>query len=128
MPISYVIDKLHMLVRTTATGTLTERDLLEHKRKLMNDPHFEAGMRELSDVRGVEDLHVTPKGVLSMMQIDEKHSSKLRSFKLAILVSQDFVFGMARMYQSLTEKNIPYVGVFKDYQEALQWLDIHGAD
>lgn len=124
MPISYVIDKQQKLVRTMAGGVLTDADLIEHKRKLIDDPQFEPGMRELSDVRNVEELRVTPAGIWSMMMIDERDAPKLKSFKLAILVSKDSVFGMARMYQSLTEKNIPSIGIFRDDKEALTWLEV----
>ncbi|HTY10006.1 MAG TPA: hypothetical protein VMF88_02930 [Bacteroidota bacterium] len=128
MPTSNIIDKQVVIVRTTAAGALTEKDQLEHKRKVMNHHPFEAGMCGLSDVRGVKDIQVSPKGACPMIQIDEKHALKLVSFKLAILVSRHLVFGKARMYRSLTEKNVPSVGVFRDHPEALQWLGIHLCD
>ena len=124
MPISYTIDKQRKLVLTKATGILTDADLYNHKRALMTDPDFEPGMRELSDVRAVEELRVTPSGVWSLMAIDKEHEDKLKTFKLAIVVSGDSTFGMARMYQAVTEQTMPNVGVFRNDVEAKEWLGI----
>ena len=42
--------------------------------------------------------------------------------KTAMLVDQDLQYGMARMYESLTD-DMPFeVGVFRDEQEAMAWL------
>ncbi len=44
--------------------------------------------------------------------------------KLALVLSRDVAFGMARMYQSLTESNEQnHVGVFRDIDEAKAWLE-----
>ncbi len=123
MPISYTIDKHRKLILTKVSGILTDDELYHHKRSLMNDPQFEPGMRELSDVREIKELHVTSSGVWSMASIDKEHAEKLQSFKLAIIASEDIVFGMARMYQSLTQPSLPQVNVFRNEEEAMKWLD-----
>lgn len=122
MPISYRIDPERNFVFTTASGILTDDDILDLKRRLTADPEFRAGMRELSDVRAVTDLRVTAQGVRSMVDEDAKQSSTLHSYKLAIVAGKDSVFGMARMYQMLTEGNLPHVAVFRDYETAARWL------
>jgi hypothetical protein len=122
MPISYRIDPARSFIFTTASGTLTDDDILDLKRRLTKDPEFKAGMRELSDVRAVTDLRVTTQGVRSMVSEDAKQSSTLHAYKLAIVAGGDAVFGMARMYQMLTEANLPHVAVFRDYETAERWL------
>ncbi len=122
MPITYQIDCQHKLVRTHAVGVLTDQDILGHKRKLAADPEFTAGMRELSDVRGVTDFQITPEGVRSMVSTDARHASKLQDYRLAIVASQEVVFGMARMYAILAERHVPNVSVFRDYLDAARWL------
>jgi hypothetical protein len=122
MPISYWIDSNVGIVFTTATGVLTDEELLAHKRKLTADPGFKRGMVEVSDVREVTQLDVTPEGVRSFVHQDQLDAERLRDYKLAIVVSRDVVFGMARMYQTLTEENVPNVGVFRNLEEAKVWL------
>jgi hypothetical protein len=122
MPISYRIDSERGLVITTASGVLTDDDILELKRRLAADPEFKMGMRELSDVRAVTDLQVSTEGVRRMAAMDESPSSARSSHKLAIVAGSDATFGMARMYQMFTESNQPHVAVFKDYDRARRWL------
>ena len=93
MPIQYDIDEEMGVIRTTASGRLTDEELLEHKRTLLSDARFRPGMRELS-----------------------RH-------QLALLVPTDLVFGMGRMYEQRTEGNTGGVEIFRDEAEAQRWLD-----
>ncbi len=127
MPISYRIDKQRRLVLTTATGVLTDEELLDHKRALIVDPEFEPGMRELSDVRTIERLSVTPAGVRKMVALDQDHADRLGDYRLAIVALADASFGTARMYQMLTEANVQNIGVFRQMEEAEKWLELASA-
>jgi hypothetical protein len=80
-------------------------------------------MVELSDVRFVDRLDVTPRGVQAMSAHDEANSPQLQGYKLAIVASADVVFGMARMYSALTERSAQ-VNVFRDIDEARAWLGV----
>lgn len=124
MPISYSIDASRGVVLTTASGALTDPELLEHKRTLTRDQQFRPGMVELSDVRGVERLDVTAEGVRQFVAQDAQDSDRLSGYRLAIVASQDLVFGMARMYEILTEKNALRVRIFRDMDEARVWLGL----
>ncbi len=128
MPISYRIDRERKLVLTTATGVLTDDELLDHKQALIGDPEFEPGMRELSDVRTIERLAVTPAGVRKMVALDQEHLDRLGDYRLAIVAPADASFGTARMYQMLTEANVQNIGVFRDMAEAEQWLEVARAE
>lgn len=43
------------------------------------------------------------------------------------MVPNDLVFGMARMYQILTETSPDEVEIFRDLDEALRWLGVADA-
>jgi hypothetical protein len=77
---------------------------------------------ELSDVRGVERLDVTPDGIREFVQLDATDSGRLQGYKLAIVASEDVVFGMARMYQTRTSSHLPNVKVFRTLEDAEAWL------
>lgn len=124
MPISYRIDVERNLVLTTASGTLTDDDIVQHKARLVRDPDFNSAMKELSDIRGIDQLDVTPGGVAAMVQQDIRDSAAVASHKLALVVSKEVAYGMARMYQTLTKSNIEAVGVFRDIDEARAWLQL----
>ncbi len=95
MPISYVIDAGRNLVLTTASGTLTDDDVLGLKGRLVRDPDFKTGMNELSDIRSIDHLDVTPAGVRAMVQRDERDAARVGSHKLALVLSKEVAYGMA---------------------------------
>jgi len=119
VPISYRIDSDARLVRTVANGVLTDAELLAHKDQLAADPAFEVGMHQLSDVRGIERLDVSAEGVRLFVAHDARHSERFTSHRMAIVASEAVVFGMARMYQTMSGVN---VGVFRTIEEALAFL------
>lgn len=124
MPISYEIDTRLGLIRTTATGVLTDADLVAHKRALASDPRIKPGMRELSDVRGVEQLEVTLAGIGTLVSMDAEPAAMFDDYRLAIVASTDVVFGMARLYQQRTDEELERVGIFRTMEEAAAWLGL----
>jgi hypothetical protein len=124
MPISYQIDEARGLVVTTATGALTDADILGLKARLQVDPRWSPRLRELADVRGIDRLDVTTVGVRRMASWDAAVGPAIESYRLAIVAPRDEVYGMARMYQMLTEFAVPNVGVFRDLEEAERWLGV----
>ena len=124
MAITYCIDMERGVVFTTITGVLTDDEIVQHKQKLVRDPDFSPGMRQLSDVRGVERLDVTPDGVKHFAALDEEHTDELGDHRLAIVVSDNAVFGTARMYQAFTVRNVEQVSVFRSMNEAREWLGL----
>jgi hypothetical protein len=124
MPITYRIDRQRGIVWTHVTGVLTDAVLLAHKRRLVNDPDFQPGMRELSDVRAIERLEVTPKGISRFVAQDKTDASHLGDHRLAIVASENVVYGMARIYQALSDDSPSNVMVFRNPAEAKTWLEI----
>ena len=119
MPISYRIDAEAGLVRTVAHGVLTDADLMSMKEQLARDPAFVAGMHQLSDVRGIERLDVSADGIRSFVAHDRRHAERFAGHRMAIVANADVVFGMARMYQTMSHVD---VGVFRSVEEALAFL------
>ena len=128
MPIRYEIDDAQGVVWTTASGVLTDEELIQHKQALVADPRFRPGMKEFSDVRGVDRLDVTPQGIARFIQFDQMHSEALNGHKLALVVPTDFVFGMGRMYQQRVDGEVSSVQVFRDQDEARAWLGLDEAE
>ena len=122
MPITYSIDHERGVVLTTASGVLTDDELLHHKRKMTSDPNFKPGLVGLSDIREIAELAVTTEGIRSLVKQDALDAERLKGFKLAIVASDDVVFGMARMYQTMTQDNVFNVRIFRDLDEAKKWL------
>lgn len=124
MPVKYVINHSEGVVYTTAYGKLTDEDLVDFKLALQNDPEFIPGMKELSDLRSVEQFEVTSIGVRKFVLMDKINAEKSKEHILAIIAPEDSVYGTARMYQMMTEENNPNINIFRNIDEARKWLGI----
>jgi hypothetical protein len=124
MPIQYSIDEDLGVVFTTAYDVLTEDELFEHKRKLISDPKFKPGFVELSDVRFISDLAISPSGLEAFVAQDKSDAEHLKDFKLAIVVSGALEFGMGSMYEMMSRENNASVRIFRELGQAKEWLQI----
>lgn len=124
MPIDYSIDEELGVVFTTASGVLTENELLEHKRKIISDSKFRPGLVELSDVRSISDLDISASGLEKFVAQDEADAERLKGFKLAIVVSGALEYGMGAMYEMMSLENNKDVRLFRDMRLAKDWLQI----
>ncbi len=124
MPISYRIDTERGLIHTTVTETITIDELIAHKTALLADGQFRPGLRELSDVRGVTNLALGAPEIRRLASFDADHAAELGDYRLALVVPEDAVFGMARMYQQITEAHLPGIGVFRSVEQAVEWLGL----
>ena len=122
MPISYYIDADRNLIVTEADGILTNDDLYEHRRKILRDPAFRPGMRELADTLSVERHEMSIEGIQRLVELQNANETLMGEYRLAIVTDSELAFGMARVYQALTIESLTQVRVFKDIQEADAWL------
>lgn len=120
MPVKYRIVNELDLVWTTWDGVVTLEDGMQHNALLRADPDFHPAMRQLSDARGAESAVSEP---------DIRGLARRSAFgpesRRAILVSDDALFGVSRMYESRAQ-TAGEVRVFRSLSEALDWLEIDG--
>ena len=120
MPANYVIDVERKLVTSRAWGALTDDDVREHNQALRADPLFDPTYRQLVDMTGItEDLvDTTTKRRESQNQIF------VPGVRRAWVASQDYTFGMARMYAVAAESQGQNIGVFRARSDAEEWLGL----
>ena len=123
MPCGYTIDLARSLVLSRGWGVVTDRDFLAHVRALTANPRFARGFRQLVDLRDVTDIQVTASTVREMVRLNPFGASAQR----AVVVTSDVVFGMARMYQILSDESPDELQIFRKMDDALRWLGIAGA-
>ena len=123
MPITYQIDPDAHLVRTTATGVVVDADLQAHEDQLAADPAFEPALAQLVDGRHIERLAVSAEGIQQFVTHEGRHAERFANHRVAILADENVVYGMARMYQTLSGLN---VGVFRTLHEAMAFLESAG--
>jgi hypothetical protein len=124
MPISYEIDEAAGRVSIRFSGTITDADLMSTFQRLYQDPHHRVGMGELTDCRQVDRVEITGAG---LQRLADATSSWLdpagTGWKVAVVVPNDEVFGLGRMYELLREGSPENVRVFRDLGLAERWLD-----
>lgn len=120
MPISYDIDSERGLVITRLSGTVSFDECAEHHCKLSADPAFDPAFRELLDGGAVERVALISTAIFSLSNSCPYESSARR----AIYAGNKRVhFGLARMFQALASGKHGEIEVFRDRDEALQWLE-----
>lgn len=116
------MDVARRLVISCGWGVLSGDDLLVHCRALRADPLFRPSFSQLIDLRGVTELAARAPAIRAVAGENPFGSGARR----AILVSSDVAFGMARMYQLLTDETSDESQVFRDQDLALAWLGLAG--
>ncbi len=122
MPIDYRIDPENKLVLVKGYGDFGFNDLQKFRAKLVKDPLFHEGMKELADYRAVEEHHFTREGFQQFIEQEKQFINLLRDYQIAIVTNSDLHYGFARMYMAKMSDLIPKVRVFRDIEEAETWL------
>jgi hypothetical protein len=123
MPCGYIIDLARSLVLSRGWDIVTDRELLAHVRALTIDPRFSRDFRQLVDLRDVTDVQITASCIREMVRLNPYGAGARR----AVVVTNDVVFGMARMYQILSDESPDELQIFRKVDDALEWLLIADA-
>jgi hypothetical protein len=124
MPAAYTIDLARSLVLSRGWGVVTDRELFAHVRALTVDPRFAQHFRQLADLRDVTEVQqVTAATIREMVRLNPFWAVARR----ALVVTSDEVFGWARMYQLLRDEWPDELLIFRNVDDALQWLGIADA-
>jgi hypothetical protein len=123
MPCGYTIDLARSLVLSRGWDLVTDRELLAHVRTLTSDPRFARDFRQLVDLRDVTDVRITVSTIREMVRLNPFGAGARR----AVVITSDVVFGMARMYQILSDDSPDELQIFRKIDDALRWLWIADA-
>ena len=120
MTISSQVDEARRRIWTAAEGLVTYEELEAHITQEEQDGTL--GHAEIIDARGAK-TDVTSSQVHALVHRTNQLVRRGRFGALGIVTDSDLVFGMARMYQILCERLACQIGVFRELDEALAWLD-----
>ena len=121
MPITHRIDREAGIIFVERSGTIESQDEDEALRRRLSDPDYRPGLGMLVDCTGMDPADSTE--VICYLADQTAHmAARLRCGPLAILVKTDVQYGMARMYQLMTDHLHRDTLVFRDREQALAWL------
>ena len=121
MTIRYQIDRSIGRITTRVFAEVTIEEVLGHFNELSADPCYEPGLDVLLDLVEYKTLPAADN-IRSAAERVTARSSSLRFGRLAVVVASDGLFGMLRMFHTLSESAFTDAQIFRDRDQALQWL------
>ena len=119
MPIILEVDREQPLVTTTVRGQVTYEEIQSH---LSEEEHLRAtGYPELIDAMGASTTLTTDE-VRALVNRTHDMLRQGRFGPTAIASDNNVIYGMARMYQILAERDGISIAVFRSLPEAERWL------
>ena len=125
MPILHSINEELGLVISSWVGEISDADLLPSYKKLYENKIWKPGFNEIVDVRNAQVKSVTSKGLLQLSDLVKSYvKEKGIEFKTAIIAPEDLQFGLSRVYEAISHESPEKIMVFRDLNDAFDWLDI----
>jgi hypothetical protein len=105
------------------TGVLTFDELLSTLKELYSAPDFDPRMNSLWDLREADVSSFETPDIQNLRNYVGKHWGTGGRNKAALVATRDIDFGLSRMYEFyLQAKSSSEVQVFRDYDEAYEWV------
>jgi hypothetical protein len=117
MPFSFHVDENTGVIHVQAIGEVTDAELLEVSDRLRHESAFVAGYPILCDGSTVTALSISSILIESLGR-----TARSRTNLVAIIAPRPVGFGLARMYQILSDPENTRMHVFTRAEEAMAWL------
>jgi hypothetical protein len=119
MPYTLSFEPDHDVVVGTGTGTLGYLEALEAAVSVWEHREWK-GKCLVWDFRAAH-FEMTGDAVREFADFVTKHQPLSRPPRVALVVANEFNFGMARMFEAFREDLSTEVRVFQDYEDAVAW-------
>ena len=106
------------------TGSLTDAEVLYLYIEFHKGDEWKPGMAELVDLTHADMRQVSAEGLAALAEkITEIFGeANVSTSKTAVYSETDLPFGLARLYEAYTHESPETVQVFRDRDEAMNWL------
>jgi hypothetical protein len=121
MPVDFKIDTERRLIVATVFDEISDTDIIETLNSSISDPDFEPGFNVLSDHTRIT-RPITTEQVKLMVGHMESLSDRLAGARWAIVTNSPASYGMMRMLSVYAERVPVELQIFRDTDEANQWL------
>jgi hypothetical protein len=121
VPITYRIDPGQRRIVTSCAGNTTLAEVLAHFDELELDANCPPGSDVLLDLTAMTMVPNVGQ-IRSAAERAGDAARKVRFGSIAIVVQSEAIFGMARVFETFTERHFARTGVFRDREAAETWL------
>lgn len=124
MPIHFRFKPEHRLVISVWSDKVGATEAGDAYRKAMHSPDWVGGFDEIADVRNADLSALTASVFMEVGQLTEELVPEGEVQRTAVIATEDFAYGMSRMYQQLNAETREAVKVFRTAEEAATWLGV----
>lgn len=125
MPIESCIRPEHNLAVVVHAGKVPDNEFLSFYKSFFGSGAFKAPMNILVDLRETNSTARSPEALLRFAEfVQAKPSGITASTKVAVVAPKDLSFGLARMYETLSNSVQWNFVVFRAMDAALAWLGL----
>ena len=123
MPIETTVYKEPQVIIRTATGQLTFEEVKSAITGVAEMPGYAKGMSAIWDLRKANIYKFTEDDLYRIVEVIKGGiEDRGTGFKLALVASEDFEFGMSRMWEAIAQDLPLEIKVFRDMDEARTWV------
>lgn len=128
MPAIHHIDSSSKLLITIWEGEAIDIDFIEAIKKYQQEIQSNSDyhhFNEMVDLTRVTSIKLTSNGIKNMLSIASNTDKDRTRTKLALIVTSNLAFGLARMYEIyrlLSKHANKEIRVFKNEPDALAWI------
>ncbi len=117
----FEFDEINNVLRINWTGEVTDNELLESVSKVKNFLTARPGVRAVSDFSNATRADLSPEAVRRAAKIPDQG---VQGATVVTVAPGDLIFGTARMFEMLADRNLPRHNVVRTVAEAYKLLGI----
>lgn len=117
MAATYRLDTERRLMMVTLEGRVTGGDLDTFTETVKHDLAYDPSWPALVDASGLNPAGLSTQALRARASVPRRNPTRV-----AIVAPTDVVFGLARMFQMMSEGRGNHIEVFRGMDEALAWL------
>ena len=122
MSIDTIIDSQQNLVIHIVSGPLLLSEVKQATHRLFADPNFRTEMNILVDLRNGTVKNLSQSDIEEFVALNIQMGKQRGDGRSAIATGREVDFGIARQLQAMLDNTPRKLGVFRDYQKAIDWL------
>ncbi len=122
MPLKYKIISDLKMAYVRGAGKVTSDEIMTEGARMFAENEWINGFNILCDYREITEFGVKTEDMGKIVSQDKNNEFLFDQSKCAIVAGSNLVFGVSRMWKTLSEDNKIETMVFRNIEDSLRWL------
>lgn len=118
MPFSFHVDESVRVFHVEAVGEVNDKELMDLSARIRQEPAYASAYPILCDCSALTTVSISA----NLIEVLAK-TARSRTNYVAVIAPLSVAFGLARMYQIITDPECERICVFAGMEEAMAWLE-----